>query len=123
MFTIDANKLLVPTPSVRNIKNEVIVGRNEENITGIQYVRQVQICIASNLAIFKKRGLFKKSLGSFSVLFKSNLAYFSTLKVAFKSIIPIVGQFSLFLYFSKTSFPITVMLNAILTAFVSSMVR
>lgn len=35
MFTIDANKLLVPTPSVRNINNEVIKGRNEENITGV----------------------------------------------------------------------------------------
>ena len=35
MFTIDANKLLVPTPSIRNINNEVIAGINEENITGI----------------------------------------------------------------------------------------
>ncbi len=35
LFTIDANKLLVPTPSVRNAKNEVIAGRNEENISGI----------------------------------------------------------------------------------------
>jgi hypothetical protein len=35
LFTIDANKLLVPTPSVRNAKNEVIAGVNEENISGI----------------------------------------------------------------------------------------
>ncbi len=40
MFTIDANKLLVPTPSVRNINNEVIAGRNEENITGIGTIFQ-----------------------------------------------------------------------------------
>jgi hypothetical protein len=40
MFTIDANKLLVPTPSVRNINNEVIKGRNEENITGVGTIYQ-----------------------------------------------------------------------------------
>lgn len=40
MFTIDANKLLVPTPSIRNIQNEVIAGRNEENITGIGTIFQ-----------------------------------------------------------------------------------
>jgi hypothetical protein len=40
MFTIDANKLLVPTPSVRNINNEVIEGRNEENITGFGTIFQ-----------------------------------------------------------------------------------
>lgn len=40
MFTIDANKLLVPTPSVRNINNEVIAGINEENITGIGTIFQ-----------------------------------------------------------------------------------
>jgi hypothetical protein len=40
MFTVDANKLLVPTPSVRNINNEVIEGRNEENITGIGTIFQ-----------------------------------------------------------------------------------
>jgi hypothetical protein len=40
MFTIDANKLLVPTPSIRNIKNEVIAGVNEENITGIGTIFQ-----------------------------------------------------------------------------------
>jgi hypothetical protein len=40
MFTIDANKLLVPTPSVRNINNEVIEGRNEENNTGIGTIFQ-----------------------------------------------------------------------------------
>ena len=40
MFTIDANKLLVPTPSVRNINNEVIAGRNEENISGIGTIFQ-----------------------------------------------------------------------------------
>jgi len=40
MFTIDGNKLLVPTPSVRNIQNEVIAGRNEENITGIGTIFQ-----------------------------------------------------------------------------------
>jgi hypothetical protein len=40
MFTIDANKLLVPTPSVRSAKNEVIVGTNEENITGIGTIFQ-----------------------------------------------------------------------------------
>jgi hypothetical protein len=40
MFTIDANKLLVPTPSVRNIYNEVIAGKNEENITGIGTILQ-----------------------------------------------------------------------------------
>ena len=28
MFTVDANKLLVPTPSVRNSQNEVIAGRD-----------------------------------------------------------------------------------------------
>jgi hypothetical protein len=40
MFTVDANKLLVPTPSVRNSNNEVIAGRNEENITGIGTIFQ-----------------------------------------------------------------------------------
>ena len=40
MLTIDANKLLVPTPSVRNINNEVIAGANEENITGIGTIFQ-----------------------------------------------------------------------------------
>jgi hypothetical protein len=40
MFTIDANKLLVPTPSVRNSNNEVIAGRNEESITGIGTIFQ-----------------------------------------------------------------------------------
>lgn len=40
MLTIDANKLLVPTPSVRNINNEVIAGINEENITGIGTIFQ-----------------------------------------------------------------------------------
>lgn len=40
MFTIDANKLLVPTPSIRNIQNEVIAGRNEEKITGIGTIYQ-----------------------------------------------------------------------------------
>ena len=40
MFTIDANKLLVPTPSIRNAKNEVIAGRNEENISGIGTIFQ-----------------------------------------------------------------------------------
>ena len=40
MFTLDANKLLVPTPSVRNAKNEVIAGRNEENISGIGTIFQ-----------------------------------------------------------------------------------
>ncbi len=40
MFTIDANKLLVPTPSIRNINNEVIAGRNEENISGIGTIFQ-----------------------------------------------------------------------------------
>jgi hypothetical protein len=40
MFTIDANKLLVPTPSVRNINNEVIAEINEENITGIGTIFQ-----------------------------------------------------------------------------------
>lgn len=40
MFTVDANKLLIPTPSVRNINNEVIAGVNEENITGIGTIFQ-----------------------------------------------------------------------------------
>lgn len=40
MFTVDANKLLVPTPPVRNRQNEVIAGRNEENITGIGTIFQ-----------------------------------------------------------------------------------
>ncbi len=40
MFTIDANKLLVPTPSIRNSQNEVIAGRNEENISGIGTIFQ-----------------------------------------------------------------------------------
>jgi hypothetical protein len=40
LFTIDANKLLVPTPSVRNAKNEVIAGVNEENISGIGTIFQ-----------------------------------------------------------------------------------
>ena len=40
MFAIDANKLLVPTPSVRNANNEVIAGRNEENISGIGTIFQ-----------------------------------------------------------------------------------
>ena len=40
MLTIDANKLLVATPSVRNAKNEVISGRNEENISGIGTIFQ-----------------------------------------------------------------------------------
>jgi Type IX secretion system protein PorV len=40
LFTIDANKLLVPTPSVRNTKNEIIAGRNEENISGIGTIFQ-----------------------------------------------------------------------------------
>ncbi|WP_394993760.1 type IX secretion system outer membrane channel protein PorV [Emticicia sp.] len=40
MLTIDANKLLVPTPSIRNAKNEVIAGKNEENITGIGTIFQ-----------------------------------------------------------------------------------
>lgn len=40
MFTIDANKLLIPTPSVRNSQNEVIAGRNEESITGIGTIFQ-----------------------------------------------------------------------------------
>ena len=40
MFTVDANKLLVPTPSIRNIQNEVIAGVNEENITGIGTIYQ-----------------------------------------------------------------------------------
>ncbi|GGD48355.1 hypothetical protein GCM10011514_10500 [Emticicia aquatilis] len=40
MFTVDANKLLVPTPSVRNSNNEIITGRNEENITGIGTIFQ-----------------------------------------------------------------------------------
>ncbi len=40
MFAIDANKLLVPTPSIRNAQNEVISGRNEENISGIGTIFQ-----------------------------------------------------------------------------------
>lgn len=40
MFTVDANKLLIPTPSILNIQNEVIAGRNEENITGIGTIFQ-----------------------------------------------------------------------------------
>ncbi|WP_064198428.1 MULTISPECIES: type IX secretion system outer membrane channel protein PorV [Emticicia] len=40
MFTVDANKLLLPTPSIRNAQNEVIAGRNEENITGIGTIFQ-----------------------------------------------------------------------------------
>ena len=40
MFTVDANKLLVPTPSIRNIQNEVIAGKKEENITGIGTIFQ-----------------------------------------------------------------------------------
>lgn len=40
MFTVDANKLLVPTPSVRNSNNEVIAGINEEYITGIGTIFQ-----------------------------------------------------------------------------------
>ncbi len=40
MFTVDANKLLVPTPSIRNIQNEVIAGRNEESISGIGTIFQ-----------------------------------------------------------------------------------
>jgi hypothetical protein len=40
MFTFDTNKLLVPTPSIRNAKNEVIAGVNEENITGIGTIFQ-----------------------------------------------------------------------------------
>jgi hypothetical protein len=40
MFTVDANKLLVPTPAIRNIQNEVIAGVNEENITGIGTIYQ-----------------------------------------------------------------------------------
>lgn len=40
MFTVDANKLLVPTPSIRNTQNEVIAGINEENITGIGTIFQ-----------------------------------------------------------------------------------
>jgi hypothetical protein len=40
MFTVDANKLLVPTPSIRNIQNKVIAGQNEENITGIGTIFQ-----------------------------------------------------------------------------------
>lgn len=40
MFTVDANKLLVPTPSIRNIQNKVIAGKNEENITGIGTIFQ-----------------------------------------------------------------------------------
>ena len=40
MFTTDVNKLLVPTPSIRNVNNEVIAGRNEENILGIGTIFQ-----------------------------------------------------------------------------------
>ena len=40
MFTVDANKLLVPTPSVRNINNVVISRQNEENISGIGTIYQ-----------------------------------------------------------------------------------
>lgn len=40
MFTIDAKKLLVPTPSIRNAQNEVIDGVNEENISGIGSIFQ-----------------------------------------------------------------------------------
>ncbi|MER0442453.1 type IX secretion system outer membrane channel protein PorV [Emticicia sp. W12TSBA100-4] len=40
MFTVDANKLLVPTPSVRNSNNEIITGRNEESISGIGTIFQ-----------------------------------------------------------------------------------
>lgn len=40
MFTIDANKLLVPTPSIRNVQNEVIARTNEENISGIGTIFQ-----------------------------------------------------------------------------------
>lgn len=40
LFTVDANKLLVPTPSIRNIKNEMIAGINEDNITGIGTIFQ-----------------------------------------------------------------------------------
>lgn len=40
MLTIDANKLLVPTPSIRDAKNEIIAGVNEENITGIGTIFQ-----------------------------------------------------------------------------------
>lgn len=40
MLIIDANKLLVPTPSVRNANNEVIAGRNEGNISGIGTIFQ-----------------------------------------------------------------------------------
>lgn len=40
MFTVDANKLLVPTPSIQNNQNEVIAGRNEENISGIGTIFQ-----------------------------------------------------------------------------------
>ena len=40
MFTADVNKLLVPTPSIRNANNEVIRGVNEENISGIGTIFQ-----------------------------------------------------------------------------------
>lgn len=40
LFTLDANKLLVPTPSIRNAKNEVISGINEETISGIGTIFQ-----------------------------------------------------------------------------------
>ena len=40
MFTTDVNKLLVPTPSIRNANNEVIAGSNEENISGIGTIIQ-----------------------------------------------------------------------------------
>lgn len=40
MLTIDANKLLVSTYSIRSAQNEVIAGVNEENITGIGTIFQ-----------------------------------------------------------------------------------
>jgi hypothetical protein len=40
MFTSDLNKLLVPTPPIRNAKNEVIGGTNEVNISGIGTIFQ-----------------------------------------------------------------------------------
>jgi hypothetical protein len=40
MLTFDANKLLVPTTPIRDVNNQVLHGKNEENISGIGSIFQ-----------------------------------------------------------------------------------
>jgi hypothetical protein len=40
ILTADANKLLVPTPPIRDVNNQVLHGKNEENISGIGSIFQ-----------------------------------------------------------------------------------